>query len=117
MGRFRGGDRVRRGRQDTGEPGGPARAHFGRYQLLRAKTDREGCVACLTEAIRLDPKNPLYPLYRGARLGELGKNELALEDANKALEIAGKDLDPSDWIEFAPYVYMAFHNRACGTPR
>jgi tetratricopeptide (TPR) repeat protein/S1-C subfamily serine protease len=90
-----------------------ARAHFGRYQLLWAKTDREGCVACLTEAIRLDPKNPLYPLCRGARLGELGKNELALEDADKALEITGKDLDPGDWIEFAPYVYVAFHNRAC----
>ncbi|MBV8318527.1 MAG: trypsin-like peptidase domain-containing protein [Planctomycetaceae bacterium] len=89
-----------------------AQAHYGRYQLLLAKGDREGSVACLTEAIRLDPKNPRYRLERGAQLGKLGKRELAFEDTSKALEIAANNLDPGGWIAVAPSLFAAFRNRA-----
>ena len=100
---------------DARTPANPevvARAHHGRYQLLLAKGDREGGVACLTEAIRLDPKNLRYRLEHGAQLGELGKRELALEDTSKAIEIAANNLDPGDWIAVAPSLFAAFHNRA-----
>ena len=48
-----------------------ARAHFGRSEILRMRSDRAGSMSCLTRAIQLDPQNFVYHLYRGTRRGEL----------------------------------------------
>ncbi|MFC1929100.1 tetratricopeptide repeat protein [Chloroflexota bacterium] len=50
----------------------------------------------LDEAVKLDPNNPGYFYFRGRTHYSLGENELALDDLNKAIELA-IDYDGSDY--------------------
>ncbi|KAH9817960.1 small glutamine-rich tetratricopeptide repeat-containing protein A [Melampsora americana] len=55
--------------------------------VLLSKKDFEGALKKYTEAISLDPTNPVYYSNRAAAHSQLGANDEAIEDALKALEV------------------------------
>ena len=88
-----------------------AKAYFFKNVML-PEQDRAGKVELLNQAIRLDPRNFLYHLERGARLGEMGQVQAGLADTQKALTIFSEENDLAKWFETVPELRTAFYNLA-----
>lgn len=90
----------------------PARAYFGLSQVQFHDKDNASSRDSLDRAIRLDPENFAYHVYRAARLIALRQADKAAEDVNQAIKIAAKDVDSSHWFTIQRLLASAYHNRA-----
>jgi tetratricopeptide (TPR) repeat protein len=68
-------------------PGTAADGHVLRGAILAAKHDDTGAVAAYDEALARDPKNLFGYAGRGRVLAELGEEDRALADLNRAAEL------------------------------
>jgi S1-C subfamily serine protease len=89
-----------------------AQAYLGRATMSFKDGDHAAYARDTTQATRSDPRYFQAHLCLAARLNGLGQLTDALDESNKALQIARGNLDPIKRLDILGQVHIAFRTRA-----